>query len=98
MTINDLRNKLKQIWGIGKNRIPTADEVLAASFDGDSYKIGVTFERTGLLSKKYDYLEVNYTTDTIEEYNTFLNGVWQERVTVTYTDDTKRNIHSVEKM
>ncbi|RTL04850.1 hypothetical protein EKK58_09505 [Candidatus Dependentiae bacterium] len=48
----------------------------------------------------YDYIEVSYPSDTEEVYTSRLGGLSgpiQEIITVTYTDNTKDNLSSVER-
>lgn len=99
--IDDIRKILMKKWGVKNSRIPSADEVLAATFNPASGKLDVNFERTGLLSKEYDYLKMEYPAANIEMYKTYIGGVngrLQEQVKVTFTDATKDDIDTVEKM
>lgn len=58
-----------------------------------------TLSVSGLIPKEYDYIAVTYPTDTTETYTFKIGGsggTTISAVTLTYTDDTKCYLSSVE--
>lgn len=94
--IDDLHRLLWRKWkgDKKKHRIPTADEVLAASYDEDTGSfLTTTVGSTGsssIFTLPYDRVEATYPNDTTEVYTTYLDNAIQETVTVTYTDSSKQ--------